>query len=496
MSYYLIGIGGTGARCLEAFVHLCGAGLLQKSSDVKMLFVDADVSCGNLTRAQSAATFYNKAQQIGFDKDSIFANKIEIFDAWNPVPQGCSTLDDVFSRSAMAAGNDRALNMLYESLFTQQERQTPLDKGFRGHPAIGAAVMSKEILYVDDEPWKSLKDQINNDGEAKLFLFASVFGGTGASGFPTIARILKESVHKDSNKQGKVSIGGALVLPYFQLPSPPEDQGDELQAKGSDFIFNTKSALDYYDKSGLLGTVFSSLYMVGDDDLPLVKKFSLGANTQKNDAHFIELYAALAAFDFFNRDKDDYQGETFMIGRGNDNDKSEYRNVEWQDIPEVRVGSVRDKIDFFTRFLYAYKNCVLPGLEECSQNQNAEKRITWYKDLVKKTGGIDVYQDKNIMDKFQELGNYAQLYFDWWRQISETGNTRSVELISKVVMENTSWNNNNVDLTQVLLPQQQNKKPLNYKEFWRRLCGYINTMPKTNASGAAALMQAIYQEVQ
>ena len=28
MSYYLIGIGGTGARCMESFIHLNSAGLL------------------------------------------------------------------------------------------------------------------------------------------------------------------------------------------------------------------------------------------------------------------------------------------------------------------------------------------------------------------------------------------------------------------------------------------------------------------------------------
>ena len=38
MSYYLIGIGGTGAKCLEAFVHLCGAGLLEEAQPVKVVF--------------------------------------------------------------------------------------------------------------------------------------------------------------------------------------------------------------------------------------------------------------------------------------------------------------------------------------------------------------------------------------------------------------------------------------------------------------------------
>ena len=41
MSYYLIGIGGTGARCMEAFVHLTGAGLLKDNQPIKLVYVDA-----------------------------------------------------------------------------------------------------------------------------------------------------------------------------------------------------------------------------------------------------------------------------------------------------------------------------------------------------------------------------------------------------------------------------------------------------------------------
>ena len=76
MSYYMIGIGGTGAKCLEAFIHLCGAGLLKDSQPVKIVYVDADVSCGNLQRTQKAADLYAKAQKIGFGDTGILKNAI------------------------------------------------------------------------------------------------------------------------------------------------------------------------------------------------------------------------------------------------------------------------------------------------------------------------------------------------------------------------------------------------------------------------------------
>ena len=90
MSYYLIGIGGTGAKCLEAFVHLCGAGLLGEEQPVKVVFVDADVSCGNLQRTQKAVNLYNKARSIGFGDSGLFKNSLETYEPWTPVPTDCS----------------------------------------------------------------------------------------------------------------------------------------------------------------------------------------------------------------------------------------------------------------------------------------------------------------------------------------------------------------------------------------------------------------------
>jgi len=95
MSYYLIGIGGTGARCLESFIHLNGAGLLKDSQPVKMIFVDADVSCGNLVRTQKAAGLYIEACKLGFGNSGLMKNKLETMEVWSPVPESCSNLDDV-----------------------------------------------------------------------------------------------------------------------------------------------------------------------------------------------------------------------------------------------------------------------------------------------------------------------------------------------------------------------------------------------------------------
>lgn len=47
----VIGIGGTGMRCLEAFVHLCAIGMMD-DTEVNVLALDTDKRNGNFKRLQ------------------------------------------------------------------------------------------------------------------------------------------------------------------------------------------------------------------------------------------------------------------------------------------------------------------------------------------------------------------------------------------------------------------------------------------------------------
>ena len=50
MGYYAIGIGGTGAKCLESLIHLAAAGMMP-DGDLHLLFVDPDAANGSRARA-------------------------------------------------------------------------------------------------------------------------------------------------------------------------------------------------------------------------------------------------------------------------------------------------------------------------------------------------------------------------------------------------------------------------------------------------------------
>lgn len=498
----MIGIGGTGARCMESFIHLNGAGLLKDNQAVNLLYVDADVSCGNLTRTQQTVELYAKVKKLRFGNKGIFKNDIISTGFWCPVEEGSNTLDDVFQTSSLVNKEEtKPLGLLYKSLFSEQERTTNLDKGFRGHPAIGAAVMNQK-MDVNDDPWKKLLPQINADKDAKIFLFASVFGGTGAAGFPTIARLLKEVLHKDGEGNCIANIGGALILPYFQFPPSTEEDAKEMQAKVDEFMVNTKSALDYYNKNDLLGPVFTSIYMIGDNELAHVKKFSLGSKTQENESNVVELYAALAAFDFFNKDHYD-RGTVPMIGRKSKD------VITWDDLPDVCVNeNLKDKMATYIRSLYAFKWNVLESLETIAKDESYDKYVAWYKDLVKKAGGIDVYHDKDMMDNFKALGDYAEHFFSWMNDIINSS-PRRVELVNPDVCGPCRYDSDGknkgifgflkketqrffeLDIYQVVLPISERKDKLNGRVFWQSLCNYTKHMKKCDATGSEVLMQAI-----
>ena len=484
MGYYLIGIGGTGARCLEAFVNLNGAGLLKDRQPVKIIFVDADVSNGNVQRTQETTNTYKGCQSIKFGESDLFKNSIEQIgdELWTPIPKDKKNLNDIFNYVALTNREDtKNVGLLYDALFTDQEKETPLDKGFRGHPAIGAAVMGKTVDITDAEPWKTLNQLLATDKEPRIFLFASVFGGTGAAGFPTIAKLVRDSLKKDNNGKPIAKIGGALVLPYFQFQDT--DGSDQMRAKVEEFMNNTQYALAYYDRRNLVGSIFQSIYFMGDDDLTELEHFSIGSNDQRNPAHFVELYAALAALDFFN--KTVFDGfETPMVGR--DEETQGKDSISWEDFPGMfNNRSLKEKFGQFVRFLYLYRNVVLSELEKCAHEEGYEKNVSWYIDLVKKAGNIDVYTNEQAMKQFRALGELSEKVISWLEDI-QSNQKRKVNLVNSEIFKNEK-----IDAYQIILPIIERTDKLTNDIVWKKLCDY--KVKNTNASGSGVILQALYE---
>ena len=150
----VIGVGGTGAKVVEATIHLALMGVGPR--EMKIGFVDQDESNGNLNRARQVFESYMSARQSwrgdtavhkidGTAECPLLKTDIQPLGGetglWIPDSRDNATLASTFG----PMGVDRHL---FDALFetggdaATEEQKLPLENGYRGRPHVGAAVMS------------------------------------------------------------------------------------------------------------------------------------------------------------------------------------------------------------------------------------------------------------------------------------------------------------------------------------------------------------------
>lgn len=456
MSYYAIGIGGTGAKCLESLIHLAAAGMMPDNRDLYVLFVDPDNANGSRTRASETLEKYMKCKNDSLTLGDSLLLKTNILPVgtdnsahWNMFGDTSKNLKDFFR-----SGNlDVNVRHLFEVLYGQSERDADLSEGFHGHPSIGAAVMSQTVDFDEKGPWKFLQSKLEEDKKAKVFLAGSIFGGTGASGFPTIAKL----IHKEFNEEKtKVPLGGVLVLPYFHFTQDNENESDDvektLRSNSNLFLMNTQAALKYYFQMRE-SEIFKAIYLLGNQSTVSVKNFS-GGPQQQNAPHFIELYSALAAIHFF---KNGSKGSKYLLtGRTNANE------LTWDDLPD---NTVQTQLGQFVRFAFAflqYYQPILTGIEngEIQGNQHA-----WYgkffrtRKLLRGLRSKPVLKD--VSNKNSNIATYCKDFLLWLANIQYNhGEDETINLINADAVAETD----NAD-TEDELKIRDKFDPYNYTEL-------------------------------
>lgn len=456
MSYYFISIGGTGAKIMESLTHLCIAGLLPGNERLFIAAIDPDVGNGNLERTATAlnnfAVFQNFA--VGFDTP-IFKNKISIVRPfpWNPTGHD-KTLDDLIE---FYHHNNSPVGKLYEVLYTRKERDTTLNEGFRGHPSIGAAVLAKKF---DDgaKLTAQIEKTISEGDSVKIFLAGSVFGGTGAAGLPTVARLLKDNL---ADYADRISIGGVLILPYFSFT--PTEHFDELFARSENFLPNTKAALKYYSERENL---FDATYFIGDSVLTPVSAFSVGSANQRNEAHIVEFYAALAAADFFARPIKSNKIFKYIC-------RHEQNIFSWSDFP-----TQSDRFVQFARFIFAYVHLIKPVLHDLISGNAKAYKYPWFVDFL---NGVDLTAPDVVNFNF-----YAEAFASWLKQI-ETLNGRDISLINPAMFDANPARIVNKKLFAAI---DGNKSKLTVHEVWYRLTEPFKL--DSNVSGFGKFLRRLY----
>jgi hypothetical protein len=420
MACYMIGIGGTGARCIEAAAHLSAAGLFP---DTKLytLFVDPDESNGNLERAKVTLDLHIKGQKMALGSSSLLQTRVQRGDpaVWSPFGGTSSAeaqLRKAFSYSQIKAQNEEIAG-LFDALYSKNEKKADLSVGFRGHPSIGAALMAQQLSLSDVEPWDTFRALVTNDtGTGKtprIFLCGSVFGGTGAAGLPTIGKLVRQELQEKSN--GNFEISAGLVLPYFSFEGTPQDE--DLKAQSEHFIPNTQSALKYYWNKRH-DDIFDGMYVVGDPDMSPVGEASVGGPRQENKSHFVELLVALGAADFFHSGHG--TGHVALMSR------EDSAQLRWGDLPHPGSVDLRRRLSQLVHFAFAYVSTYKPALGAIRQGERSPYAFPWYIDLIKQPGAD--LSDNQVWEQLENTESYARQLLRWTASIHRSASGTDVSL--------------------------------------------------------------------
>lgn len=288
---YVFAIGGTGARVLRSLTHLLASGVECNTTLVPVI-IDPDTNNGDLTRTvnllQRYTTIRKQLSYNGNSKNRFF--NTELFEYGNfrmPINNSENTTFRQFiDMDSMNKSNQALLKMLY----SESNLSSDMIVGFKGNPNIGSIVLNQ---FTETQEFKDIANDITQGD--KFFIVSSIFGGTGASGFPLLLKTLRTS--KDVPNHGLINdapIGAVTVLPYFKV-----SKTDESSIESDTFISKTKAALAYYDKN--ISNEIDTLYYIGDNSTAQQSYDNHeGGDAQRNSAHVIEMLSALAIIDFAN----------------------------------------------------------------------------------------------------------------------------------------------------------------------------------------------------
>lgn len=293
---YLFGIGGTGSRVIRSLTMLLASGVNAGVDTIIPVLIDPDMSNGDLTRTTELLKLYKDIRSrltFGTDVSSRYF-RTEIDDQGTdfrlPIANvGNKTFGDYIEYDNLSHA-DKAMMSL---LFSDKNLNAQMQEGFKGNPNMGSIVLN-DFCDPDNTVLSNLLANFQDDD--KIFIISSIFGGTGAAGFPLLLKTFRQAQQFNMFANPAVvagaPIGAISVLPYFGLQA---DNDSEINM--ATFVTKAKSALTYYENN--LDT--DALYYIADSMTSTYENVE-GSDGQKNDAHFIEMAAALSIVDFASDD--------------------------------------------------------------------------------------------------------------------------------------------------------------------------------------------------
>ncbi len=404
MKLYLFAIGGTGARVVRSLTMMLASGVdgLDSSVEIVPIILDYDVSNGDKTRAVNALNCYTNIHSalypdvrsgVKYD-DHFFMTRITPLsqvgrhDAggqlkdfeFNFGPAGTSVkycdylrMHDMNTNPQLRITESLLYSFYDDSASDDKNAELNLDmfKGFKGNPNIGAVVFHD----IKDTPEFRQIEQTYNPNEDSFFIISSIFGGTGAAGFPEIVNAIRRS---ETGSVGQAKIGTALVLPYFDLQPFNPQNGDTGAIDATTFNAKTKAALSYYAHRNGINDNVNAMYYIGDENHDSYQ-YNEGEDRQKNAAHVVEFVAATAVIDFLKRNNPSPKSALeFSI-----KDDKTGASIQLTDFYQQTDDLVIDSLSAFAIAMKYYRDVVCGDRKEVSHTTAYYNRFNFGSNLKK-----------------------------------------------------------------------------------------------------------------
>ena len=436
---FVIAIGGTGMRCLEAFVHLCAIGMFD-NEEINILTLDTDQSNGNKGRVERLIELYNNVKTDNpaspggsANSNTFFSAKLNLFRFYTDYSRAnrstYSKLSATQGLGKETEDDDRDLADLFLEHDTVQSFN--LEHGYRAQTHLGSMLMYHGIVeaachYIKDkdkatEPEQNLAEfitRLQKSGTgARVFVFGSVFGGTGASSIPVIPEALKQAVSIVSQNAidfTKVKFGATLLTEYFSFASPSDEQrrNEKLVASSDYFAINSQAALQFYQNDKTVKECYKRLYHIGWPAKSLdvsdgSSQTITGGAEQENACHVVELMCACAAYDFFMLDESKLQNASVQyLYRSVELDES--KNMTFRGVDFVDATKASEFMQKLGSFL-TLSHIVLSKHAGAMPQESVKKETRGTRGFVERLKTLQIHKYDDMTDaQCKEVDDYMK----------------------------------------------------------------------------------------
>jgi hypothetical protein len=370
---FIFAIGGTGSRVLKALTMLLASGIKPNSErefEIVPIIIDPHKSNEDLKRTERLLGNYQSiVSEVGLG-NGFFNTKITTLDklmssenrisgsfTFNLLQVSNTKFKEYIDFNQLNEPSKALADILFSGKSINKRHEEvdlldiEMDIGFVGNPNIGSVVLNQ---FKDSDEFKEFASNFNSDD--RVFIISSIFGGTGAAGFPTILKNIRDAMNnKNIDSKGflqDAKIGALTALPYFNIE---KDNNSPIQK--SDFIAKTKAALYYYQDNVTGNNSVNSLYYISDDYSGKPYKNDPGDGGQKNNAHFVELVSALAIIDFLETSDKDLECvggkavKPIYKEFGIRNDSAEIKFSDFEDYSERKISLRLSQLALFRKFI-------------------------------------------------------------------------------------------------------------------------------------------------